>query len=406
MFNSPIKFYAKWLFNRKNDAWKFDYLEKNFTKGNQLLTNHILEKATLIDNFDSNSLLKNGFVVNPIYTQATELRNIALAKYLNVFEKEPLQILFHLPPKSFSPGGYSWLYNLGLAFEHMGVSTFQFWDTSADLKLNTNKETLLFTSHSPVYVEALKKSNILHNTRNHSVKIGFTAPFDISSHEMINNIFQQTKDYDLESFFYTFYDEDYISSTVLYSFLESENKKVYNLEFAANPIYHYPTPYINKIADYVFLGSVNYDKLNRYNEYFQPLFNSNYKGIVACPGWKWSKNYQFNLANDKFIYAQAKIALNLHIDIQMDSPTELNERTYQLAAYGIPQLTDNPMILKSKFKEIGLVAADSEEYSYLFKKYYRDDAYLLELSHKAILEVYQQHLTFHRIENFLNKLKN
>jgi hypothetical protein len=406
MFNSHLKYYTKWLLNRKNDSWKFDYLEKNFAKSNQLLTNRCLEMAFQFDNLRSKAPLNSGFIINPIYSKAIELRDKALSKYANVFDKEPLQVLLHLPPKSFSPGGYSWLHNLGLAFGHMGINTFQFWDTSAELKLDKNKETLLFTSHSPVYVEALIKSNILHTIRKQSIKIGFTASFDSSKNEMFDDVLFQANKYNFDSFFYTFYQQDYIESTALYSFLQSNNKRVYNLEFAANPLYHYPSQYINKVADYVFLGSVNYDKLNRYNDYFQPLFNLKYKGIVAGPGWKWSKNYHFNLENDKFIYAQAKIALNLHIDIQMNSPSELNERAYQLAAYGIPQLTDNPMVLKSKFNQIGLVATDSEEYSYLFKRFYQEDDFLLKLSNKAMLEVYERHLTFHRIENFLNKFKN
>jgi len=406
MYNSSFKFYAKWLLNRKNDAWKFDYLEKRFSKSNQILTNHVLETATHLDGLDNTTLLKNGFVTNPIYSKANELRNIALNKYQNVFDKKLLQVLFHLPPKSFSPGGYSWLHNLGLAFEHMGITTFKFWDTSDEVKLDNNKEVLLFTSHSPVYVNALKKSGLLDKARNHPLKVGFTAPFDISSQEMFDHVFDQNEAYDSECFFYSYHAQEYIQSTPFYAFLQNRNKKVYCLEFAANPLYHYPSQYINKVADYAFLGSVNYDKLNRYSDYFHALFNSKYKGVLAGPGWKWSKNYLFNLEHDKFIYAQAKIALNVHIDLQINTPCELNERAYQLAAYGIPQLTDNPMILKSKFAQIGLVAADSEEYSYLFKKYYKEEDFLLELSNKAMLAVYERHLTFHRIVDFLNKFKN
>ena len=99
--------------------------------------------------------------------------------------------------------------------------------------------------------------------------------------------------------------------------------------------------------DYVFLASINPAKWSRYFSYLTDIFINRY-GYIDGPGWEFGWSGSIDPLRDLFLYARAKVGLNLHLKEQIEWPCELNERTYMLATCGVPQLMDNPALLPKK----------------------------------------------------------
>ena len=107
----------------------------------------------------------------------------------------------------------------------------------------------------------------------------------------------------------------------------------------------------------------------------------------------------------KFLYARGKIGINLHIDDSIAWASELNERTYILAACGIPQLVDNAKLLPKRFCDTSLFCAQNpKEYIELFEYMLHNPEECQKRALLALDEVYAKHTTFHRAEDFILQL--
>ena len=105
------------------------------------------------------------------------------------------------------------------------------------------------------------------------------------------------------------------------------------------------------------------------------------------------------------ISAKTKVGLNLHLDYQINTINQLNERTYMLAACGVPQLIDNPATLSKHFSEgCFFVANNPKEYALLFEKILTDPQEAQKRALKAQREVFANHTTFHRMDSFVREL--
>ncbi len=95
---------------------------------------------------------------------------------------------------------------------------------------------------------------------------------------------------------------------------------------------------------------------------------------------------------------------------QIEWPCELNERTYILAACKVPQLLDNPALLKYRFNEGSYFSASNpKDYLDLMKYMLQNTNDVISRTEKMYEEVINKHTTFHRMENFisfLNKLND
>ncbi len=181
--------------------------------------------------------------------------------------------------------------------------------------------------------------------------------------------------------------------------------KVFSIEFGANPLIHYPVPETDRDLNYVFLASVNPAKWPRYFAYLTRIF-SKYPGFLDGPGWSFVGKRVVPLKRDRYLYARARVGLNLHADEQIDWANELNERTYILAACGVPQLVDNPALLSARLNKDGLFVADTpDEYTALFDFILHNPDQAAARALIAQRQVFTEHTWFHRAERFVLELK-
>ncbi len=399
MYNNNFKYYIKALIGRKNDMWYFDKLQKSYPKNNQRDVNELISWADKVSNeqFDESFYIKNGFVKNYAYPLAEELRNLCLQNFQNIYEKNGLAVCLHLPPENVSVGGRSWMQNFGSALKFMGINVIYFWN---DLPVNDLKEkNIILSIGAKKFVESFNWDSLAIIKKSSSISLGFQCSTDITNEKTLNKYIEEYLQYKPD-FFYSFHSASFVETTALKTISEQKDFKVFSIEFSANPLLNFPQKYIKQDFDFVFLGSSNHDKINRYYQYFLQPFKQ-FKGCVAGPGWKWTPDFKLNHSRDSLVYSRSKVALNLHIDFQMIYANEINERAYQIASYGIPQIIDNPRILNEKFSRIGLVAKSPKEFLSQIKYALNNLENLEDISKKAMIEVYEKHTTFHRVKEFI-----
>jgi hypothetical protein len=179
---------------------------------------------------------------------------------------------------------------------------------------------------------------------------------------------------------------------------------VLSLEFGANPLLYYPVPGVDRDIGYVFLGSAHYEKWGQYYRFFREVGAAG-PGLIAGPWWPQAVRARIPEALHRYLYARAKVGLNVHVPFQLNDATELNERAYNLAACGVPQLTDAPKLLFERFHPgsvwVGNIPAEYRD------QYFRilsrpDEA--RERALGGLEDVLTQHTIFHRAERFLEDL--
>ncbi len=122
--------------------------------------------------------------------------------------------------------------------------------------------------------------------------------------------------------------------------------------------------------------------------------------MIDGPGWAGVKQWA-PPPTHRFLYARAKVGINLHIQDSLDWPSELNERTYILAACGVPQLVDDAKLLSQRFSDDSMfVARTPREYNELFNEILANPELAQQRALKAQREVFKRHTTFQRAEGF------
>ncbi len=107
---------------------------------------------------------------------------------------------------------------------------------------------------------------------------------------------------------------------------------------------------------------------------------------------------------DRYVYAAAKVGLNLHIEQQINNPTEFNERYYQLAAFGILQLSDNPGLLKKHNPASAIIASQPDEYLRKLIEMIMSPNSFEKNRIDGLKNVYAEHSIFHRIDSLMQYL--
>jgi GT2 family glycosyltransferase/Flp pilus assembly protein TadD/predicted SAM-dependent methyltransferase len=354
-------------------------------------------------------LTKKGHLENPILFEKSDdpvvkqgyiLRNEVAERFKNCLQRlKDIRILIHVPPLHVSPGGYSLFSNMLQGFQHIGIQAQALdWNQSIEQSLNDFKPTVFITSDHDLYISRIDRNALKKYRDKQMMKFGLTASPDRYNNIPLTSRLEWAAQHGVD-FYYSFHAAEYIAVKDDFKPFFEHGYDIFSIEFGANPAIHYPVPNILKDIDYVLLASSNWDKIKRYKAYLSEIF-STFKGFIDGPGWGFTKDTQ-GLSKDRYIYGRAKIGLNLHLDVQVVEPSELNERTYILAACGVPQLIDNPNLLPLRFDEQGFfIAQNPKEYLELFQYilHNREDA-----TRKALIgqkEVFEKHTWYHRTEKF------
>ena len=343
---------------------------------------------------------------DPIVRQGYELKKKAEANFKDISKKySDIRILIHVPNPMCSPAGYSLFMNFAEAFAFIGIPTETLaWDDSTERVLNEFKPTVLLSSDSSDWLAKIDWDAIANYRQQHALRIGLTASLAEYGNTPLPERLQWAKEHDID-FFYSYRDSDYVHTRKEYQPFFDAGYKILFLPFGANILHYYPVPDINRDTNYTFLGSVNGTKLPRYIDFMLPVV-SKYPGIFDGPGWLHIKDFHFNRDRDRYVYARSKVGLNLHLQEQIDWACEVNERTFQLATCGIPQVVDNAKLLPKLFsKEALFIAKNPDEYLKYFESILKQPELGIERALIAQREVFEKHTTFHRAESFIQQLQ-
>lgn len=346
------------------------------------------------------------FSTDPIVKQGYLLRKKIITEYKDKLKGTKIRMLIHYPGDEISIAGKSLFMNLAKGLSHIGIKVCLMPFTSnINNYLNKFKPNFFISSDDSSYLAKIEWDKLIKYKKKTNLKIGLTTTSNIknSDRNLIKNRVNWGQKNGVD-FYYSFWTKEYITSNYEYSPYFKNNYRIISVEFGANIFKYFLVPGIKKDLDYIFLGSSNRRKRPRYHLYFTEIFKNHY-GFYDGPEWQISKNSTINFDRDKFIYSRAKVGLNLETENRINNANELNERTYTLAAMGIPQLIDNVRLLPKRFSENAFFIADSpKEYFQLFKFILNNPE---EAQNRALLaqtETFERHTILHRAESFVQDL--
>jgi hypothetical protein len=403
LYHSKLKHAIKGITGRKNDAWYFDRMIRNYSKGSILETREALtfgEKlAGMADDEVWEELFPGKASVNPVFRKTAGFRAGLLAREKDSLCGLNLQIIFHTPPDSFSPGFASWFSSLAETLEWMGVNVYQYWD-DWDKKVIPLAD-LIVTHNHPLFINNFPFKAINRDRKNSCLVLSYFN-FENRNEAAESSMIIQCKEMGIHGFINAAH-KQFLADSSFTRLSKSEGLDTISLEFGANPLRHYPSPLVFDKADFIFLASANYEKARRNHDYlYQPIIK--YQGIIAGQGWPWISNYSLDPKRDRWMYSLSKVGLNIHLQSQVDEATELNERTYILFATGIPQLIDNPALLDIHFPSYDFKSNDHKQYQDLLGSIIKGESGLDNIAVKMLEEVNTNHSTFVRVRQWLKDL--
>lgn len=357
-------------------------------------------KKNSIEDYENNTNSENDAQINGyLLKEAMEKKYFDLYKY-----KKQIRILIHLPPSNVSPGGNSLFSNMIESLNFIGISTKGYqWCDNINQILGEFKPTIFLTSDHYSYLNRIDWNSISEYKQKYGLKIGLTASLEEQGNTPLADRLKWAKKTNVD-FYYSFQNPRYLKARNAYNPFFNEGYSIYSIEFGVNPLHYYPLPAPQRDLEYVFLASSNQDKWNRYFRYLPRIF-AKYPGFINGPGWRNDNKLPFNPDRDRYIYSRGKIGINLHIDESINYPCELNERTYQLAACGIPQLVDSPKLISTYFnKDCCFIGETPEEYFELFQYILDNPDEGYKRASKSIDRVFMNFTTFHRAESFVEQL--
>ena len=338
----------------------------------------------------------------PLVRQGRELVQSLLRQFKDRCQRfEQLRILVQVPPPTVSSAHSSLGANFIQSFRFLGIAAQELgWQSDTRRTLEEFQPSVLLTVDHAGYLSQIDWEAIRDYRRHEILRVGLNAALQEYGNTRLAGRLEWAKRHEID-FYYTFKSPEYVEKR--YGEILERGFSIFYLEFGANPLVYYPVPGIRRDLNYVFLGSTNPDKWARYYSYFGPILKS-------CPGYIdgpwWQSIPRFGGAEThRYLCARAKVALNLHIPNQINWASELNERTYNLAACGVPQLIDNPKLLSSRFSaDSFFVARTPEEYQASFERILSEPREGERRALQAQREVFAKYTVFHGAERFVEQL--
>jgi len=311
------------------------------------------------------------------------------------------RILIQIPDARFSPAGYSLFSNLMESLNYIGIPARALgWEEETQVALDQFKPTVLLSSDNHEYLHRIDWDAIAKYKAGERLRVGLSASLEEYGSTQLLPRLAWAKKYQID-FYYSFRDEDYVKTRKEYQLFFDAGFQIIFIPFGANILHYFPVAGFERDLNFVLMAS-------RKREHISYLKNitSQYFGFLDGPGWKQVKYFQFNRERDRYLYARAKVGLNIHLPEQIEWACELNERTYQLAACGVPQLIDHPMLLNKFFGSKSFFIADSPtQYDQIFKELMHSPQLGVEKALYAQREVFASHTTFHRAKSLIDQLK-
>lgn len=346
---------------------------------------------------------------DPLVRQGHALRGDVLGRFRGLLRREErLRVLVHVPPAGLSPGGYSLFSNLVRNLDFIGVAARALgWDEPVAEALAAFRPTVLLTSDNDPYLERIDWQAVAAWRREAGpLLLGLTASGEADGNTPLPGRIRRARALGA-GFHYGFGCPEYYRDDPGFAALRAAGGPIVSLEFGADVLEYYPVPGVPRDLDHVFLGSVNRSKWGRYRDWLGPVAASG-PGFIDGPGWPWAGRCLLcdaPRAAQRYVYARARTGLNLHLDVQAARTADLNERTYQLAACGVPQVVDLPGLLPLRLPLDGLFTARSpQEYAQVFRRALADPEEAVRRALAAQAEVFARHTWTHRAEAFARRL--
>lgn len=323
------------------------------------------------------------------------------AKYFNYFENKKLVFFIQLPTAAESPGVFSLFGNLIETLQYMGIQAFPF-HRFTDLKnlFTYNTPNVILAASDRLFIKDWLWDDLHILKKKHSFSIGLTASIDDDG---VNNpltkrlILAKKNGVD---FYFSWVNKAFIDYREGFQPYRDFNYQIFSMPLGANLLKFQPISLnLEKDLDYVFLGSFNH---MQYIKYFSNIFRDS-SGFIGGMGWNrfgWVDNHLHS-----WLYARAKVGLNINGIGQRQWASEVTERTYILAAAGVPQITDNTPLLQTIFgpNEV-FVAGSPKEYDALYRYILKNPDLASNYAKKAKERILSNHTTFHRAENLVNDI--
>jgi hypothetical protein len=310
------------------------------------------------------------------------------------------RVLIQVPDALFSPAGYSLFSNLMESLNYIGISAQALgWGENSQQALEQFKPTVLLSSDNHEYLNRIDWHAIKKYRASSRLRIGLSAALEEYESTPLLPRLAWAKEHRID-FFFSYRDRDYVKSRKEYQPFFDAGFQILYIPFGANVLHYFPIAGFERDLDYVLMAS----RKREHILYLKKIARQ-YSGFLDGPGWNQVKKFQFSRERDRYIYARAKVGLNVHLPEQIDWACELNERTYQLAACGVPQLIDHPKLLNNIFGPRSFFIADSPaHYFELFQELMNSPQLGLEKAIHAQKEVFSSHTTFHRAKSFIDQL--
>lgn len=340
----------------------------------------------LFKNFYKSSLnkLKTGTAIDPRYR---DFHNKIINEFKDCYIIENVKLFFYKPSLKDATGTYSAFKNIMEGLSHIGINN-TFFSSRQELINEVDNVQKSFIFIEKEHLE--KEFNLSNKGLNTYIGIAIHPNSNKNYEDEIIDLFNKEKIH----FCFSFSCTEYITET--YKKIIKNGIPIFDMEFGANPKVHFPIKTDCNKIDYIFLGSTNRRKWDRYFLYFNKIFE-NHTGFISGPGWTdfYIKNKPFDV--DRILYSNSKVGLNLSVPSQLEKPRELNERTYQLAACGIVQLIDNPTLLHHRFPEDAIISAKNpEEYYKKFSQIINNEINIEPIIKSAYMTVMNNHTIYHR----------
>ncbi len=314
------------------------------------------------------------------------------------------RVLLLLPEFEVSPAGHSLFRNLGDGLAFCGAAV-EYWHqgTSLGERLQEFRPTALIAIDHQWYgaapevgratIEALRDYRKFQ-----PLIVGMTAHSASDPADSARQL-QEASELGFD-FFLAFHAEPFASEK--YQFFVNRGARILSLEFGANPLMFYPVPGVVRDLDFVYLASSNFEKWERAAAFLDEIFQA-HAGVVLGPGWPRAAVSRLPDDQLRYLCARARVGINLHVPFQIREATELNERAYNLAACGTPQLMDNPALLPDRFDSQSVYTATSPtEYASLFRHILAHPEVAAERAANALDEVLARHTVFHRADRLID----